>query len=201
MYDDGLNGRSSSSKLGLACGGLLILALASVAVIVVSFIGTNNSLVGLEEGVIASYNDGENVHSNTFKKIKQAGLVTENYSKQVQDTISNAIRGRYGPDGIKANMAFIQEQNPSISPDLFQRLIVIIEAGNNEFAAKQTDRLDRIRVYRTKLRSFPGSFIASTLGFPKIDMAKYEKVISVESSKVTMETGVDAATNPFTDKQ
>jgi hypothetical protein len=201
MYDDGLNGRSSGSNFKLACGGMALLMIVGVFVVIISFISTNNSLVRLEEGVIASYNDGENVHSNTLKKIKQAGFVVENYSKQVQETISNAIRGRYGADGIKANMAFIQEQNPNISPDLFQRLLVIIEAGNNEFAAKQTDRLDRVRVYKTDLRSFPGSLIASTLGFPKIDMAKYEKVISVEESKQAMETGVDAATNPFPERR
>lgn len=201
MFDDGLNGRSSGSNFKLACSGLLALAVASVFAIVISFISTNNSLVRLEEGIIASYNDGENVHSNTLKKIKQAGFVVENYSKQVQDTISNAIRGRYGADGVRANMVWIQEQNPSISPDLFQRLLVIIEAGNNEFAAKQTDRLDRIRVYRSEIRSFPSSLIAGTLGFPKIDMAKYEKVISVEESKQAMETGVDAATNPFPERQ
>lgn len=197
MYDDGLNGRSSGSNFKLACFGILGLGLVFLATIVISFISTNNSLVRQEEGIVASFNDGENIHSNTFKKIKQAGFVTENYSQQVQDAINGAIRGRYGSDGIRANMAFIQEQNPNISPDLFQRVLVIIEAGNNEFAAKQTDRLDRLRVYRTELRSFPGSLIASTLGFPKIDMARYERVISVESSKETMNTGVDTAVNPF----
>lgn len=196
-FDGGLGEHGSRSNSKLACLGILALGMAMVATVVISFIGTNNNLVKLEEGIVASYNDGENVHSNTLKKIKQAGFVTENYSKQVQDTISNAIRGRYGAEGIRSNMVWIQEQNPTISPDLFQRMLVIIEAGNNEFAAKQTDRLDRVRVYKTEMRSFPGSMIAGMLGFPKIDLAKYERVVAVEESHKAMETGVDAAYDPF----
>jgi len=166
-------------------------------IMVIAIANTNNSLVAAEEGIIASYDDGENIHSNTFKKIKQAGFVTENYSEKVQETISGAIRGRYGAEGIRSNMVWIKEQNPEINTDLFNKVLVIIEAGNNQFAAKQTDRLDRIRVYRTELRSFPQNLTARMLGFPQIDMDKYTKVISVEESKETMRTGVDTATNPF----
>lgn len=170
-------------------------------IVVISIANTNNSLVAAEEGIIASYDDGENIHSNTFKKIKQAGFVTENYSEKVQETISGAVRGRYGSEGIRSNMVWIKEENPEINPELFNKLLVIIEAGNNQFAAKQTDRLDRIRVYRTELRSFPQSMVAGMLGFPQIDMDHYGKVISVESSKEAMNTGVDTATSPFADSK
>jgi hypothetical protein len=164
---------------------------------VISVVNTNNSLVQQEEGIIAAYDNGENVHSNTLKKITQAGFVTENYSDKVKETISEAIRGRYGPDGIQAGMVWIKEENPNISPDLWNRVLTIIEAGNNAFAATQTDRLDRIRVYRTNLRSFPSSMVAGVLGFPKLDLKKYGKVVSMEESRQAMETGNDSATNPF----
>lgn len=196
MGYDNLVSRESSilPKLIVGCGlgGLIgIMMLLAVGV------GTNNSLVAAEEGIIAAYDNGENVHSNTFKKIQQAGFVTTEYSDKVKETIDAAIRGRYGSDGIKASMVWIKEDNPQISDDLFKRVLTIIEAGNNEFAATQTDRLDRIRVYRTKIRSFPDNMVAGLLGFPKLDLEKYGKVISVEGSKRAVETGVDAATNPF----
>jgi len=185
---------STASKLGMiGCGGIVCIIL----ILVISVGNTNNNLVGLEEGIVASYNDSENIHSNTLKKIKQAGFVTDNYSTKVQETVSAAIRGRYGDGGVRAGMVWIKEENPEISPALFERMLVIIEAGNNQFAAKQTDRLDRVRVYRTELRSFPQNLTASFLGFPKIDMNKYTKVISVKGSKEAVETGVDAAVNPF----
>ncbi|MGD9728106.1 MAG: hypothetical protein AB7L09_02500 [Nitrospira sp.] len=199
MGYDNYVGRSGgvAGKLFAGCGIGALVGVAVLMATVISIANTNNSLVRQEEGIIASYNNGENVHSNTLKKIKQAGFVTENYSKQVQDAINGAIRGRYGADGIRANMTWIQEQNPNISPDLFSRVLTLIEAGNNEFAATQTDRLDRIRVYRSDLRVFPNSLVAGVLGFPKLDLEKYGKVVSVQESKQAMETGNDTVTNPF----
>jgi hypothetical protein len=193
--------RSTSKNFFATCGIGALIGLAMCVAAVISVINTNNSLVAAEEGIVASFDNGENIHSNTLKKIKQAGFVTENYSEQVRTTIDAAIRGRYGSEGIRSNMVWIQEQNPQISPDLFNRIIVLIEAGNNEFAATQTDRIDRIRVYRTQLRSFPQSAVAGVLGFPKIDMERYGRIVSMEESAEVMNTGRDQAVNPFSSGQ
>lgn len=201
-YDDfgprrGGIGIAGKLLTGCGIGGLVLVAMLIATVI--SVVNTNNSLVRQEEGIIASYDNGENVHSNTLKKIKQAGFVTDNYSDKVKETISEAIRGRYGADGVRAGMVWIKEENPNISPDIWNRVLTIIEAGNNEFAATQTDRLDRVRVYRSDLRTFPNSMVAGLLGFPKIDMDKYTKVVSVAESKQAMETGNDTVANPFSE--
>lgn len=195
--DDGYYGGRRRNNFMMACGGAALLGVALFVGCIISVINTNNSLVAAEEGIIASYDNGENIHSNTFKKIKQAGFVTDAYGDKVKETIDAAIRGRYGAEGIRTGMLWIKEDNPTISDELFNRVLTIIEAGNNEFAATQTDRLDRIRVYRTQIRSFPASMVAGMLGFPKIDLAKYGKVVSVESSKEAMNTGVDTVANPF----
>lgn len=197
-YDDlGPRRGGIAGKLLTGCGIAALVCGAMLVASIISVINTNNSLVRQEEGIIASFDNGENVHSNTLKKIKQAGFVTENYSQQVQDAINGAIRGRYGPEGIRSGMAWIQEQNPNISPELFGRVLTIIEAGNNEFAATQTDRLDRIRVYRSDIRTFPNNMVAGVLGFPKIDLERYGKVVSVAESRQAMETGNDTVVNPF----
>ena len=189
-----LRRKNNTLWLGVGCIGIMAAMFFGT---VMSIVSTNNSFVASEEGIRAAYDNGENVHSNTLKKVRQAGFVTDNYSQKVQETINAAIRGRYGTEGIRANMVWIKEENPNLSPDLWNRVLTIIEAGNNQFAATQTDRLDRIRVYRTSLRSFPNSLLASTLGYPRIDMEKYGKVVSVEESKQAMETGNDTVTNPF----
>jgi hypothetical protein len=60
----------------------------------------------------------------------------------------------------------------------------IIEAGRNSFEADQKSLLDRKRAYEVYAGSWPRSWIASALGFPKIDLNKYGIVTSDRTEKV-----------------
>ena len=59
----------------------------------------------------------------------------------------------------------------------------VIEAGRNDFAADQKMLLDQRRVYVTELNSFPSSAIAKFLGFPRIDLKKFDPVTNAETKE------------------
>lgn len=179
--------------------GLIATIIIGVFVLITAFacIGTYNNLVSLEQGIEASYKDNQNVYSSITNNMKSQGLVVKEYEDAVLKSIDKAIQGRYGTGGAKQAILFLKEDNPRIDPAIFSKLSAVIEAGYNKFEAAQTSRLDRIRIYKTELRSFPNNMLAGALGFPKIDLAKYETIVVSSDTKKAFETGIADPVNPL----
>lgn len=131
-----------------------------------SVVSWNNDGVAQEEGVVAAYQDNQNVYDAFWKKVQETAQVPDRYKDDFKDVLVGAVEGRYGENGSQAMFQFIQEQNPALDPGLYKQVQQTIEAGRNDFARAQSSLLDRQRRFRTHLRTFPGSLFASALGFP-----------------------------------
>ena len=57
-------------------------------------------------------------------------------------------------------------------------LQVMIEGGRNSFESNQKMLLDKKRLYEVQIQTFPSGAVARFLGFPKIELAKYDIVTS-----------------------
>ena len=113
----------------------------------------------------------------------EAAQVTEMYRDDLKKVYDGVMAGRYGANGSKAMMQWIQEHNPNVDSSLYTKLQQIIEAGRNSFEADQKSLIDKKRVYEVHIKSFPNSLIAGVLGFPKIDLEKYGIVTSDTTDK------------------
>lgn len=163
--------------------GLLILCLCAVGCVA----GTNNDCVRQEAGIQAQWDQNRNNYASFFNKVKELAQVPEMATSDLQKLYDSAMKGRYGADGSKAVWQFIQEQNPNIDPKLYVKIQQAIEAGRDSFEADQKALIDKKRVYQVTLQSFPGGAVAKVMGFPRIDLAKYE-IVTNDATEKAFET-------------
>ena len=168
------------SKIAL---GVVVLAVILSGSCAMTAIGFNNNCVRQENGLEAQYQANESNYSNYFNKLKETAQVPNMYVDGLRKVYGDVMKGRYGSDGSKAVMQFIQESNPSVDSSLYVQIQRVIEAGRNSFDADQRMLLDKRRTYLDTIHQFPGSMFASLLGFPKVDLTKYDPVINDETEK------------------
>ena len=148
------------------------------------FISANNTAVKIEEDIIASSKNNENILSNYGKKVMETAQVPEMYRDDVVKVTKETMQGRYGQQGSKAIFQMLTEAQIPMNDKLYVQIQQVIESGRNDFQNGQTMLLDKTRNYKTITRTFPKGFILSMMGFPKIDLTKYEIVIDDRTAQV-----------------
>ena len=160
--------------------GFVVTCVLVVLISVFSVIGTNNDCVRMEASIVAQYKQNQNNYDSMFKKFKEAAQVTSMYTDDLKKVYDSAIKGRYANSG-KVMMNWIKEQNPNFDASMYKNLQVMIESGRNTFESNQKMLLDKKMVYEMEIKSFPTVFVVRVLGFPKIDLDKYDIVTSGET--------------------
>lgn len=176
----------------MSTGFKILLAVVGIFVItgvgcVAAVIGINNTLVAQEEGIVAQYTQNKNNYDNMWKKFKEVSQVPEMYTEDLKKVYDSAIQNRYGGKGSQAMFQWIKEHNPQFDSSMYKQIQVVIESGRNSFEANQTTLIDKKRVYQTKIKQFPTSSIAGFLGFPKIDLTKFD-IVTSDTTEKTFET-------------
>jgi LemA protein len=170
-------------KKGLVIALVLVAALALFGISLVSVvIGTYNTLVTQEEGLEAQYSQNQNNYDNMWKKFKETAAVPDMYTSDLKKVYEATLTARYGEEGSQAAFQFIQEHNPNIDAGVYKQLQQVIEAGRNSFETNQKTLLDKKRLYKNELRTFPNNLIAGAMGFPKIDLEKIDIVTSADTA-------------------
>jgi len=146
-------------------------------------ISINNSLVTQEAGLTAQYKQNQNNYDNFIKKVVEVAQVPSMMRDDLEKVTKAAIQGRYGEKGSQAVFQFIKEQNPTVSSEVYTKIQQVIDSGRTSFESEQKMLLDKKRVYEVSLNSFPTSFVAKFLGFPKIDLSNIDIVTSDRTDK------------------
>jgi hypothetical protein len=154
-----------------------IMVLASVGILV----GTYNSAVQMEVSITAQYDQNKNNYAKMFNSLKESVQVPDMYIDGLKKVYDSALQGRYGKDGAKAMFTWIQEQNPQVDAKVYTKLQTLIEANRNDFEANQKTLIDKRQIYQVYLQQQPRGFILKAMGFPGIDMNKYNVVTSDET--------------------
>jgi Na+-transporting NADH:ubiquinone oxidoreductase subunit NqrC len=176
----------------LVIGPAILLAIILLAATVgVAYINAANYGVRAEQEIQALWDDNQNVLGQYTLKMQEAAQVPEMYKNDFKEIVTAAMQGRYGADGSRATFQWIKENNLKFDSSMHAKLQTLIEAGRNEFQAKQTRLIDAKRVYQTSLGYVWRGFWLDMAGYPKIDLEKYRPVVAGDTRQV-FEAGVQA---------
>lgn len=166
-------------KTGMIVG---LSVLAIVGVLFISAIGmgisANNDAVRHETSIVAQYSQCQNNLSQYSNKVAEAAQVPTMYKSDFKEVVSASMQGRYGQNGSQAAFQWLKEHNIAFDSTLYVQLQRMIEAGRNAFEIEQKTLIDKKRQYEAALGTVPTGTIMKLVGFPKIDLAKYDIVKS-----------------------
>lgn len=165
---------------------------AALVVVVASYISAANRGNQLEANIQGTYENNQQMLGQYGQRIVEAAQVTDMARDDLLKVVREAIAGRYGDDGSKAVFQAINEQNPTVDPELYRKLQQLIESGRREFQDGQTRLIDQKRVYVTALGTFWGGMFMRMAGYPKIDLDKY-KAITTDRASAVFEAGKESA--------
>lgn len=144
-----------------------------------------------EQSIEAAYTNNQNILAQYGQKIQEAAQIPTMQRDDVAAVLTGAIGARYGKSGSQASMQWIKEQNPTLSPKVYEKLQQLIEAGRDEFKNAQTELIDKKRSYQTELGSFVQGMFLKAAGYPKKDLASF-KIITTDAAEQAFKTGKEA---------
>lgn len=181
-----------------AISGALIAVLAILGIfltglvfVVVLYFSAANYGVKAEADLDAVWTNNQNILGQYTLKVQEIAQVPEMYKNDLKEVMSAELSSRYGKEGSKASMQWIQEHAVNFDSSMYGKIQQVTEAGRNEFQNAQTRLIDVKRAYVTTLGTVPRSWFLSMAGFPKVDLNKYKPVVAGDTAKA-FETGVQA---------
>lgn len=148
--------------------GLLLFGLVSFGLMYMSYANTGNRM---EQGLVAKRDDVDQVLANYGQKVQEAAQVPNMATEDLQKVMKASFEGRYGADGSKATMQWIQENYPGqVDPQLYRQIQQIVESGRNDFVIAQRGLIDQKQIYLTALGNMPGGWMMQFAGYPKLNV-------------------------------
>jgi len=176
------------AKIGV---GLVVLILFTIIGCGSYVASTNNTCIVYEQRLQAQYTKNQNVYDSFWKTVKEVAQVPEKYAKDTKSLYEGVLKGRYGEKGSQAMFQFLREQNPTLDASLYKTIQNAMESGRRDFKNNQTILIDIKQEYQIYINSFPRVIVARGLGFPKIDLSKFDIVTSDQTEKAFETKKVD----------
>lgn len=149
-----------------AIAGVLILF---TALFFVGYVGFRNTANQYEQDITAQYEQVQNVYDNGWKQVQEIAQVPTLQANNYKTVYDDVMKGRYGADGSKAMMQFVQEQNPNLGSEVYTKIQRAIETFHGGFSAAQQDLIAKKQADRTFLTSTTDSLMYNWIGhYPHI---------------------------------
>ena len=169
---------------------VLVFTLGIVGISVASYFSAYNTSVTYEATIDKFDKSSQNTLSAYTLKIKEMVQVPEMYVEDLKSVVSATFEGRYGSDGSRAVMQWIQEQNLQFDSSLYLNLQAAMAAGREEFKLSQDKKLDVCKDYEMYLGYAWSGFWTKMAGYPKKDIDKLCRIVLDTQTSNTFETGI-----------
>jgi hypothetical protein len=180
---------SAGMLVGCILGVLLVGLLLVGVTIMGTYTSAHDSAVNAETTITKLDKDSENVLSTVTLTIQETAGVASMYAGDLKDTLRTTFQSRNGPDGNKAVVQWIKEQNPTLNSKLYLKIQDVIEGGRKEFQIAQSRKLEACGTYENMLGWFWRGKLLSFAGFPRLDLKKSCQVVSDSKTAAAFDTG------------
>lgn len=185
--------QNQRGAIGIA-GAVTIGVIALLIVSIIWAVGVRNSYTKLENGISASNENRQTTLSNISQKVKETIGIRGMSMEDIKATVNEQIKARSGDKSPIMNM--VREQNIAPSPELYTKIMNIIDSGRTEFLQAEKMLVDRKRNACDVTRNWPHGPILSFFGLPKLhtgcdgDTDDF-KVLMNDKSSESFKTGTD----------
>lgn len=181
----------------LIAAGLLVLVLL---VGILAAIGSYNKIVASDEAIDANWSQVENVLQRRYDLIPNLVNTVKGFADQEREVLTEVtrLRSQWGEarstgekartasllEGALGRLMVVVERYPELkSNQNFLRLQDELAGTENRVAVERRRYNEAVQAYNTRIRSFPGVFIASFGGFEKRDVY-FEAADTAEAAPV-----------------
>lgn len=156
-----------SNSKGISPGWI---ALAFIVGFVILFglwsVSLRNSYVSTENGITAANSLRQTTLSNISQKVKEVIGIRKMSVEDIKETVNAQIHAR--SDDKSPVVSFLREQNVAPSPELYTKIINIIDVGRESFLRSETLLTDRKRVACDTVRRWPHGAVLGFFGLPHL---------------------------------
>jgi len=141
------------------------------------YVSTRNTLVTLEEGIDAAWSEIDNQLQRRSDLIPNLVATVKGYAAQEKDvfiqiagarSVGEKAQGYNMLDSALSRLLVVVERYPELkSNQNFIRLQDELAGTENRIAVARKRYNDSVRIFNTKIRRFPASFVAKRMGFEK----------------------------------
>lgn len=173
----------------------VLLGVVGVAVLLgIWAVGMRNSYVSLENGISAANSQRQTTLSNISQKVKEVIGIRKLSVDDIKETVNAQIHER--SDGKNPMVSFLREQNVAPSPEMYAKIINIIDVGRESFLRSEQMLIDRKRVACDTVRKWPQGAILGFFGLPHLHTGcdgEYDDFPVLMNDKATesFKSGVD----------
>lgn len=158
------------NQKGFAGWIVLVVLVVLILGVVGSYIKYANLGNKYEANAEKFHKNTQNVLSATTLKIREVASVPKMYENSLKNLIDATFKGRYGADGSKATMQWIQEQNLQVDSTMFSKIQSVIESGRDEFKLAQDRKNEYCTDYEILRGNVWSGFWLGVAGYPKKDI-------------------------------
>lgn len=181
------NQSRKSNKLLIGVLGVFGLGVLIVIILALMLLGFRSGVVTLENRIEAQHTANKSNYDSMWKKFKEMTQVTDIQAEQFKDVYTDLIEGRYQDSNLLFKM--VNEQNPTLSPEVYNNLQREIASSRNVFDNNQKKLIDIVREYNTRIDTGRGFIFNMIFNFQHIDPNSY--IVTSDRTDEAFQTNKD----------
>jgi hypothetical protein len=178
-------------KFLIAGGIMAVIGIIMAIVLTVYVVGVANKETVLRNQITAKQTDNTSEYDNMWKKLSQAGQVTDAQKEALRQIIVGYADARKSGGGALATS--VHEAVPTVDTSTFNNLMNIVTSSRDAWTMRQKELIDLKREDDNIIDTIPSNLVCSFLGRHKIDI----EVVTSSRTENSFKTGKDDDTQLF----